>query len=153
MSDEFDEYDAGIITRYVEEQAHEKVVHVERASTEMVGRHDVWDVHCTESRWWVVTNPTHLYTQEDFKSRAVVLTFHMGLTLRMADTRERAVPVTPPAARAAPSAGMRRRISRPSGSDYASALRRSSERPRAMTLFRVARRHPRVRTSKVGRRC
>lgn len=70
-----DEHAAEIITRYVEEQAHEKVVHVERASTAMVGpvRHDIWDVQCAKSRWWVVTNPTNLYTQEDFKSRDVVL--------------------------------------------------------------------------------
>jgi hypothetical protein len=92
-----DEHDAEIITRYVEEQAHEKVVHVERASTAMVGpvRHDIWDVHCAKSRWWVVTNPTNLYTQEDFKSRDVVLTFHVGLALRMMYMRERDVPVSP----------------------------------------------------------
>jgi hypothetical protein len=94
-----DEYDAEIITRYVEEQAHEKVVHVERAAIEMIGpvRHDIWDVQCAESRWWVVTNPTNLYTQEDFKSRDVVLTFHVGLALRMMYMRERNVPVSPTA--------------------------------------------------------
>jgi hypothetical protein len=76
------------------------VVQVERASTEIVGpvRYDIWDVHCAQSRWWVVTNPTNLYTQEDFKSRDVVLTFHVGLALRMSYRRERAVPVTPTAA-------------------------------------------------------
>lgn len=94
----FDEAEA--IRRYVEDQAHEKVVHVEQASTEMVGpvRHDIWDVHCVDSRWWVVTNPTNLYTQADFKSRDVVLTFHVGLALRMMYMGERDVPVSPPSA-------------------------------------------------------
>jgi hypothetical protein len=31
----------------------------------------------------VVTNPTNLYDQADFNSRDVVLTFHVGLALRM----------------------------------------------------------------------
>jgi hypothetical protein len=88
------------IRAYVEGQAHEKVVHLEKAASELVGpvRHDIWDVHCASSRWWVVTNPTNLYTQEDFKSRDVVLTFHIGLALRMAYLSERDVPVLPTSA-------------------------------------------------------
>ena len=83
------------IRSYVEEQAHEAVVHLEKAASELVGpvRHDIWDVHCAASRWWVVTNPTNLYTQEDFKSRDVVLTFHIGLALRVSYLQERDVPV------------------------------------------------------------
>jgi len=52
-------------------------------------------VHCPESRWWVVTNPTYLYEQADFKSREVVLTFHIGLMLRVEYAQERNVSVTP----------------------------------------------------------
>jgi hypothetical protein len=59
-------------------------------------RHDIWDVHCTQSRWWVVTNPTNLYSQQDFKSGEVVLTFHIGLALRLEYGRERDVPVALP---------------------------------------------------------
>src|SRR3954453_3611317 len=83
------------IRAYVEEQAHEEVVHLEKAASELVGpmRHDIWDVHCPESRWWVVTDPTNLYDQADFKSRDVVLTFHIGLMLRMQYNQEREVPV------------------------------------------------------------
>jgi hypothetical protein len=57
------------IQAYVEGQAHEPVVHLEKAASEMVGpaRHDIWDVHCEDSRWWVVTNPTNLYSHDDFK--------------------------------------------------------------------------------------
>lgn len=85
---------------YVESQSHEDVVHLEKAASELVGpvRHDIWDVHCAESRWWVVTNPTNLYDQTDFKSRDVVLTFHIGLMMRVEYAREREVPVAPGAA-------------------------------------------------------
>jgi hypothetical protein len=85
------------IRAYVEDQAHEAVIHLEKAASERVGpvRHDIWDVHCPESRWWVVTNPTNLYDQTDFKSRDVVLTFHIGLMLRVECAQEREVPVTP----------------------------------------------------------
>ncbi len=46
------------IRAYVEDQAHEQVIHLEKAASELVGtvRHDIWDVHCPESRWRVVTN-------------------------------------------------------------------------------------------------
>lgn len=52
-------------------------------------------MHCTDSRWWVITEPTNLYSQEDFKSRDVALTFHIGLTIRTSYLRERKVPVKP----------------------------------------------------------
>jgi hypothetical protein len=84
------------IRTYVGSQAHEEVLHLEKATSELVGpvRHDIWDVHCPDSRWWVVTNPTNLYEQRDFKSRDVVLTFHIDLTLRLEYAREGEVPVT-----------------------------------------------------------
>jgi hypothetical protein len=71
------------IRAYVEGQAREQVVHLEKAASELVGpvRHDIWDVHCADSRWWVITEPTNLYSQEDFKSRDVALTFHIGLAM------------------------------------------------------------------------
>jgi hypothetical protein len=83
------------IRRYVVDQADEEVIHLEKVASELVGpgRHDIWDVHCTSSRWWVVTNPTNLYDQTDFKSRDVVLTFHIGLMLRVEYARERDIPV------------------------------------------------------------
>jgi len=85
------------IRAYVEVQAQEKVIHLEKVASELVGpvRHVIWDVHCGESRWWVVTNPTNLYDQAGFKSRDVVLTFHTGLMLRVQYAQERDVPVTP----------------------------------------------------------
>lgn len=40
------------IRAYVEDQAHEDVVHLEKAASELVGpvRHDIWDVHGTDRR-------------------------------------------------------------------------------------------------------
>jgi hypothetical protein len=67
------------------------VGHLEKVACEQVWgrRHDVWDVHSTNGRWWVVTNPMNLYTQDDFKSMDVVLTFHVGqLMARVAARRE-----------------------------------------------------------------
>lgn len=97
------------IRAYVESQAHEEVVHLEKAASELVGpvRHDIWDVHCADSRWWVVTNPTNLYDQADFKSRDVVLTFHIGLMLRVEYGQERKVPVTPEPAELLPGSWRR----------------------------------------------
>jgi hypothetical protein len=85
------------IRAYVETQAHEEVVHLEKAASELVGpvRHDIWDVHCADSRWWVITEPTNLYSQADFKSRDVALTFHIGLALRVSYLHDRKVPVEP----------------------------------------------------------
>jgi len=85
------------IRAYVEDQSHEKVIHLEKVASELVGpnRHEIWDVHCTESRWWVVTNPTNLYDQKDFKSRDVVLTFHIGLYIRVWHGQQRRVAVPP----------------------------------------------------------
>jgi hypothetical protein len=97
------------IREYVESQAHEEVVHLEKAASELVGpvRHDVWDVHCPTSRWWVLTNPTNLYDQADFKSRDVALTFHIGLMLRVEYAKERDVPVTAESAELLPGSWRR----------------------------------------------
>jgi hypothetical protein len=85
------------IRLYAEDQIGEAVVHLEKVGSERVGpqRHDIWDVHCAGSRWWVLTNPSFFYSQADFKSRDVVLTFHVGLMLRVWTQRERRRPVAP----------------------------------------------------------
>lgn len=45
--------------------------------------YEVFDVRCSRSRWWVITNPTNLYTQSEFWTPDYALTFHIGLFLRM----------------------------------------------------------------------
>src|SRR5207245_8428976 len=45
--------------------------------------HDVWDVHTDQDQWWVITNPSNLYSQEQFPNMDLALTFHLGLCLRI----------------------------------------------------------------------
>lgn len=61
------------------------VEHLELVKSEFVfGReYKVWDVHATDGRWWVVTNPTNLYSQEHIPSLDFVLSFHVGLMARV----------------------------------------------------------------------
>ena len=76
------------------------VKHLEKVKTESVygKRYDVWDVHTTDGRWWVVTNPTNLYPQEEMPSLDYVLSFHIGVMLRVA-ARDARKAETPHAAR------------------------------------------------------
>jgi hypothetical protein len=46
-------------------------------------QHAVWDVHTDVDRWWVITNPTNLYSQAQFPNMDLVVTFHVGLCLRV----------------------------------------------------------------------
>jgi hypothetical protein len=55
----------------------------------------------------VLTNPTNLYSQADFKSRDVALTFHVGLALRVAYRDEHRVPVAPSSAALLPGSWRR----------------------------------------------
>lgn len=58
-------------------------------SRRILGRErDLYDVHCAESRWWVITDPTNLYSQDDFPEMEQALIFHIGLQVFMAE-RER----------------------------------------------------------------
>ncbi len=47
--------------------------------------HELYDVHCEQSRWWVISDPMNLYSQEHFPELEVALTFHLGLALRLTD--------------------------------------------------------------------
>jgi hypothetical protein len=62
-----------------------EVEHVEKLTSEYVLSHeyDVWDAHTNEGRWWVITDPTNLYSQDQIKSMDVALSFHVGLMSRM----------------------------------------------------------------------
>jgi hypothetical protein len=61
------------------------ILRSEKIATESIygDRHDVWEVEAKSGRWWVVTNPTNLYAQDDFPSMEIVLSFHLGLMQRM----------------------------------------------------------------------
>jgi hypothetical protein len=46
-------------------------------------QHVVWDVHTNVDRWWVITNPTNLYSQAQFPNMDLAVTFHVGLCIRV----------------------------------------------------------------------
>ncbi|WP_445219731.1 hypothetical protein ACKWRH_06105 [Bradyrhizobium sp. Pa8] len=50
-------------------------------------QHVVWDVCTNVDRWWVITNLTNLYSQEQFLSMDLAVTFHVDLCLRMPPAR------------------------------------------------------------------
>jgi hypothetical protein len=93
------------VRSYVEPEAHEEVTLLEKSASELVGpvRHDIWDVRCTDSRWWVITQPMNLYSQDIFKHRDEALTFHVGLHIRMSYDYDRRIPEEIPAADLLPS--------------------------------------------------
>ena len=47
--------------------------------------HDLFDVHCEKTRWWVITQPTNLYLQTDFPKAEQALIFHIGLGAFLAE--------------------------------------------------------------------
>jgi len=51
-------------------------------------RYDVWDVFTDKGRWWVISNPMNLYSHEHSPSLDYTLSFHIGLTERVAAKRE-----------------------------------------------------------------
>lgn len=74
---------------YMASQAHdEAVTFLQKVYTESVLSHvhDVWDVHTDEGRWWVITNPTNLYSQTQFPNMDYAMTFHIGLCIRIPRT-------------------------------------------------------------------
>lgn len=74
------------ITVYVESQARgEKVQHAEKVKSEhLLGEdYDCWDVHTQRDRYWVITSPTNLYSQEFFPSLDFTLSFHVGVMTRV----------------------------------------------------------------------
>jgi hypothetical protein len=88
----YSEQEATEIAGYVEWQARgeETVLHAEKVASERVmgHDHDVWDVHTDKARWWVITNPMNLYSQELMPSLDYTLSFHIGLMARVAARRE-----------------------------------------------------------------
>jgi hypothetical protein len=77
------------IRRYVETETSDDVADFVE-SVELVKRHrvmnqpyEVFDVRCTGSRWWVITNMTNLYSQDEFRTADYAFSFHLGLNLRL----------------------------------------------------------------------
>jgi hypothetical protein len=81
------------IAEYVLCEANDETVqNVERVKTEYVmgAPYEIWDVCTDKNRWWVITNPTNLYSQRHFPSLDYTLSFHVGLMMRVASRSDRA---------------------------------------------------------------
>jgi hypothetical protein len=79
------------VREYFEWQAPElEVTFMQKVYSEAVVNtsHDVWDIHTNKGRWWVITGGTNLYSQEQFPSMDLALTFHIGLILRLPRTED-----------------------------------------------------------------
>lgn len=61
------------------------VKHVEKISAENITGelYEVWNCITNQGKWGVVTPMMNYYTQKDFKSADVVLTFHVGMVNRI----------------------------------------------------------------------
>ena len=77
------------VREYFEWQAPDlEVTFMQKVYSEAVlnTRHDVWDIHTSKDRWWVITGGMNLYSQEQFPNMDLALTFHIGLILRIPRT-------------------------------------------------------------------
>jgi len=57
--------------------------------------YEVWDVTTDKNRWWVITNSTNLYSQKLFPNLDYLLSFHIGLMMRLRSRSERIGSDTP----------------------------------------------------------
>lgn len=75
------------VTSYYLSQSPEgtKVLFLQKVYSETVinHRHDVWDVHASDGRWWVITNPTNLYSQDQFPNMDLAVSLHMRICLHI----------------------------------------------------------------------
>jgi hypothetical protein len=89
------------VTNYIRSEAPDLTVQiVQKVYSENVlnVRHDVWDVHTDSDRWWVITEPMNLYSQDQFPNMDLALTFHIGLCLRIPRSEQQKlsqIPVEP----------------------------------------------------------
>jgi hypothetical protein len=90
---ELSEPDECFIRQYVESQspADDPVTLVQSVGSQRIlgRRHDLYDVHCETTRWWVITDPTNLYQQSDFPEVDQALIFHLGLGMFIAERNRR----------------------------------------------------------------
>jgi hypothetical protein len=79
-----------VVGYYLSQSPGAEVMFLQKVYAESIlgHRHDVWDVHASDGRWWVITNPTNLYSQAQFPNMDLAVTFHMGLCLRIPRTQE-----------------------------------------------------------------
>ncbi len=80
------EHEERAIRDHVEREARgEQVTHAEKVKTERLRDRqlDAWDVRTDKDRYWVITNPTNLYSQSLFPSLDYTISFHVGVMERV----------------------------------------------------------------------
>ena len=80
------EHEKRQIREYVEGEARgENVTYLEKIATERLFglKLDAWDVWTDKDRYWVITNPTNLYSQSEYQSLDYTMSFHIGVTHRV----------------------------------------------------------------------
>src|ERR1039458_4184074 len=88
-----DDAEAQHVVEYVEwqcEKDKERVTFLEKVLTEHVMgvANNCWNVHTNKRQWWVIDGQfTNLYSQRLFPSLDYLLSFHLGLMLRMESER------------------------------------------------------------------
>ena len=85
-SPERDPHSERDIADYVEAEAPNATVqNVEKVKQEIVlgAVYEIWDVVTDKDRFWVIDNPTNLYSQRHFPSLDYTLSFHIGLMMRV----------------------------------------------------------------------
>lgn len=85
------EHEERSVRQYVESQLRDDedgVTLVQKVGQERVGArsYSTYDVRTVKGRWWVVTDPMNLYDQDAFQGVDQLLTFHLGLQLRIAQS-------------------------------------------------------------------
>lgn len=86
------------VKRYMQSEAPDLTVEfIQKVYSEnvMKVRHDVWDVHTNVDRWWVITEPMNLYSQEQFPNMDYALSFHVGLCVRIPRSERQKLPDEP----------------------------------------------------------
>jgi hypothetical protein len=87
---ELPEHEERRISQYVDSQdrgGDDPVVLVQKVGTRRThGRtHDLYDVHCEHTRWWVITDLTNLYDQTMFPEIDIAYTYHLGVMAILSD--------------------------------------------------------------------
>ena len=93
--DEPPEHERRHIREYIELEADgEKVTHLQKLKTEFVygETHDIWDVRTDQHRYWVITNLTNLYSQDDWPNVDMLFVYHLGLRVVLGARHARKAP-------------------------------------------------------------
>ena len=88
------EHEERLIRDSVQSQTPDMVVHLEKLKTEQLRTRTLqaWDVRTNRDHYWVITNPTNLYSHEHFPSLDFTISVHVGITERIFARQGREIP-------------------------------------------------------------